>query len=93
MYEVIDLHITEDIRNSEWYDPKESLSIQINLFERELDNALVRGIDELIVIHGIGEGVLKSAIHKILKQHPHISDYKNEYHPLYGWGSTKIIFK
>lgn len=93
MFDVIDLHLTEEVLNSPHYKPKDSLRIQLDLFEKELDDALVRGINGLIVIHGIGEGVLKNAIHKILKQHPHISDYINEYHPLYGWGSTKITFK
>ena len=93
MFEVIDLHLTEDIINSPFYEPKDSLRIQLDLFEKELDNALVRGINGLIVIHGIGEGILKNAIHKILKQHPYILEYINDYHPLYGWGSTKITFK
>lgn len=86
MYDVIDLHLLSD--NIEF-----PLVYQLDTFERELDRALVRGLDHLIVIHGIGEGVLKNEIHKILKSHPHILEYKNEYHPLYGMGSTKIIFK
>lgn len=81
---VIDLHTNSDLRDS--------LGIQLGIFEKELDRALVSGLDGLIVIHGIGEGVLKREVHRILGEHPHVSEYKNEYHPMYGWGSTKIIF-
>ena len=84
--DVVDLHIISG--NVEF-----PLQYQLDLFEKELDRALVSGLSEFRVIHGIGEGVLKNAIHQILKKHPHILSYNNEYHPLYGMGSTKIIFK
>lgn len=86
MYDVIDLHLMSD-------DIEYHLQTQLDIFESELDKALVRGLNEFRVIHGIGEGVLKREIHEILKKHPHVLEYKNEYHPLYGMGSTKIIFK
>jgi dsDNA-specific endonuclease/ATPase MutS2 len=86
MYDVIDLHLMSD-------DIEYHLQTQLDIFESELDKALVRGLNEFRVIHGIGEGVLKREVHEILKNHPHVLEYKNEYHPLYGIGSTKIIFK
>jgi dsDNA-specific endonuclease/ATPase MutS2 len=85
MYDVIDLHLTTQVEFP--------LQTQLDTFERELDKALVRGLNQLYVIHGIGEGILKNEIHQILKAHPHVLEYKNEYHPLYGMGSTKIVFK
>lgn len=87
MRDVIDLHlVSNDIVDF-------PLQYQLDVFERELDKALVLGLTELYVIHGIGEGILKAEVHKICSEHPHILEYKNEYHPLYGMGSTKIIFK
>ena len=86
---VIDLHLTD----GKIYDERYPLRVQLDYFEKELDKALVLGLSEITVIHGIGEGVLKGAVHKISKEHPHVKSYVNEYHPLYGFGSTKIIFK
>ena len=90
---IIDLHLTKDIIESPYFDPKNSLYIQLDMFEKELDNAIVANVPELTVIHGIGEGVLKSEVHKILKKHPLVAGYINEYNILYGMGSTKIVFK
>ena len=84
----IDLHLPNGI-----CDERYILKAQLDYFEKELDNALVLGLSEITVIHGIGEGVLKGAVHKLSKEHPHVKSYVNEYHPLYGFGSTKIIFK
>lgn len=90
---VIDLHLTDNIINSSHYEPKYSLQIQMDYFEKELDKSLVIGYHEVHVIHGIGEGILKKAVHEYLKTHPHVQSFVNEYHPLYGFGSTKVIFK
>jgi dsDNA-specific endonuclease/ATPase MutS2 len=90
---VIDLHLTSDIINSSHYEPKYSLQIQMDYFEKELDKSLVIGCHEVYVIHGIGEGILKRTVHEYLKTHPHVQSFINEYHPLYGFGSTKVIFK
>lgn len=90
---VIDLHLTEEIINSSHFDPKFSLDIQIDYLERKIDESLVMGYENVTIIHGIGEGILKKEVHKFLKSHPHIGDYVNEYHPLYGFGSTVANFK
>lgn len=89
----IDLHLTKDIISSPFYEPKNSLSIQLEIFEKGLDDALVMGLNEFRVIHGIGEGILKNEIYKICKKHKHVFCCTNEYHSLYGYGSSKIIFK
>jgi hypothetical protein len=84
---VIDLHLTKEITDSPYYDPKNSLSIQLDILDKELDNAIVKSISELTVIHGVGEGILKKEVHKILKAHPYVREFTNDY------GSTKVIFK
>jgi len=90
---IIDLHLSNTITQSNNFDPRFALQMQLDMFETELDKALVNGDTEVIVIHGIGSGVLKTEIHKLAKKHPHIDTCINEYHPLYGFGSTKITFK
>jgi dsDNA-specific endonuclease/ATPase MutS2 len=90
---VIDLHLPSYITQSKDFDPRQALQMQLDLFESELDKALVNGEFELIIIHGIGSGILKKEIHLLAKSHPHVDNCVNEYHPLYGFGSTKITFK
>jgi dsDNA-specific endonuclease/ATPase MutS2 len=92
MSNVIDLHLTPEIINSPYYEVGNSLHIQLNMFERSIDDALVKGYNEIWIIHGIGEGILKKEIHKLLSTHPHVSQFINEYHPSYGWGATKVKF-
>jgi len=89
----IDLHLPSSLTESGSFDPRFALQMQLDLFESELDKALVNGEVEIVVIHGIGSGVLKTEIHKLAKKHPHVATCVNEYHPLYGFGSTKITFK
>ena len=90
---VVDLHLPNSITESSNFDPKHALQIQLDIFEAELDLALVNGETELVVIHGIGSGILKKEVHKLAKKHPHVDLCINEYNPLYGFGSTKITFK
>ena len=90
---VIDLHLPSRITESPNFEPKQALQIQLDIFEAELDIALVNGETELVVIHGIGSGVLKKEVHKLAKKYPHVLTCVNEYNPLYGFGSTKITFK
>jgi hypothetical protein len=90
---VIDLHLPSRITDSPEFEPRYALQIQLDIFETELDIALVNGETELVVIHGIGNGVLKKEVHKLAKKNPHVDTCINEYNPLYGFGSTKITFK
>lgn len=83
---VIDLHLAQN-------NIAHPIVAQLNYLEKELDRALVLGLNEITVIHGIGTGALKAAVHKVAKEHPLVSSYEHGYHPLYGFGSTKIIFK
>jgi len=83
----IDLHLTKEILSSPYFDPKDALSIQIGILEKEIDKALVSNLTEVTIIHGVGEGVLKKEVHKVLKAHPSVSEYSNDY------GKTKVIFK
>lgn len=83
----IDLHLTKEIINSPHFDPKDALNIQIGILEKGIDNAILLNSHEITIIHGVGEGVLRKEVHKVLKSHPFISEIKDEY------GKTKAIFK
>ncbi|RME96879.1 MAG: hypothetical protein D6772_11235, partial [Bacteroidetes bacterium] len=58
---------------------------------RYLDQAIRLGAERVFVIHGVGEGKLRDAIAERLRQNPQVVDFKNEYHPRYGFGATEVI--
>jgi len=86
----VDLHI-EAIRNNYETIPKnEILLIQLSEFEQKLNQGIAAGLDEMTFIHGVGNGVLKHNIHKILSQHDHIKYFKDAHKEKFGYGATLV---
>ena len=81
----IDLHINLLIDDYSNLSNAEMIEIQIREFEAELNKVLNTNTEELIVIHGIGTGILKENIHKIL------NEYKLRYYLSSDGGSTTIF--
>ena len=84
---VLDLHI----------DPKNTLHPfthilldQLKLAEEFIDKALVLNLSEVVLIHGIGDGVLKKELHNLLKNHKMVISFHNIYSPKYGYGATFV---
>lgn len=90
---IVDLHIEKITSNWKGLSNYEILSMQLKEFERFYDSALHHLQPNLIVIHGIGEGVLKDEIHELLRHKPEVKSFVNQYHPLYGFGATEIYFQ
>lgn len=87
---IVDLHLDDSSDN---FDAKTAFSTQMEIFEKALDTAIYQNAFDLRVIHGIGSGKLKNAIHNYLKDFQSVQSYSCEWHPSYGMGSTLIIFK
>ena len=90
---VIDLHIEKLIDNWSRMTNFEIVTMQLNHFEKHFDLALLHRQPKLIVIHGLGQGKLRDAIHERLRQKNNVKSFTNEYHPLYGFGATEIYFQ
>ncbi|HMO32165.1 MAG TPA: Smr/MutS family protein [Lacibacter sp.] len=90
---VIDLHIEKITNNWRGMNNYEILSLQLSEFEKYMDAALHHLQPSLVVIHGVGEGVLKDEIHERLRLRREVKSYVNQYHPLYGYGATEIYFQ
>jgi len=44
--------------------------------EKFLDDALLSNLSTVQIIHGKGTGVLRTAVHVMLKRHPHVKEYR-----------------
>jgi DNA mismatch repair protein MutS2 len=61
----------------------------IDFVEEFMDQALINNISDLKIIHGIGTGVLRKAIHQKLKEY---KDVKRVYHPEEEYGGIGVTY-
>jgi hypothetical protein len=88
----IDLHIRALLPETHAkLDPGEILRIQLQHLDRFLERAVRLGVQQVFVIHGMGEGKLRDAVANRLRQMPAVRKFKNEYHPKYGYGATEVL--
>jgi len=89
----VDLHIEKLTDSKKGMSNYEILSLQLATFEKYYDLAVTHYQPSLIVIHGVGEGVLKNEIHQRLLNRNEIKKVDDGYHPRYGNGATIIYFR
>jgi hypothetical protein len=90
---VIDLHI-EKLTNSYLHlTNTEIMGIQLSEFDKWFDLAVAHKLPSFIVIHGVGEGVLRDELHSILKTKREVKHFINQYDARFGYGATEIFFK
>ena len=88
----IDLHIEELVANPVLLAPSDMLRVQIKRLEEALGEAALQDYDEMVLIHGIGNGTLKSAVIEALKMAPHVKSFESADPARYGNGATKVFF-
>ena len=54
----------------------ESLDDAVMDVDKYLDDAYVAGLKEVTIIHGRGEGILKSGIRDMMKRHKHVASFR-----------------
>lgn len=90
---VVDLHIEKLTDNFKSLNNFEILTIQLSHFEKYYHLAVANQQPNLIVIHGVGTGKLRTEIHEILKLKREVKSFANQYHPNFGFGATEIFFQ
>ena len=78
----IDLHIEELVEEPKKLTPGEMLETQIRHFRDCINEAIAFKISKLVVIHGVGEGILKQNI-----------EYMDANTRKYGFGATEITIR
>jgi hypothetical protein len=86
----IDLHIEELHPDPDKLSNSEKMRIQLETFERNLNQALASGMDEITFIHGLGNGVLRKEIHKRLSQLGNIKYFQDTQKDQWGYGATLV---
>lgn len=85
----IDMHIWELDINHRQLNTSDCLHIQLSFFKRCLESAIENNYLKVVFIHGVGNGILKTEIRKILDEYEFI-DYYNASMAKYGVGATEV---
>lgn len=85
----VDLHLHEIIDDERSLSEGERLEYQIRYFERALESAIRNGKRKLIVIHGVGEGVLREEVRRLLQYYEGVRFYDADMRR-YGVGATEV---
>ena len=65
----VDLHIELLMDNFQYMDNFEIVQIQLDLCQKKIEKALNGNYQKIIIVHGIGTGVLKAEVHKLLNHY------------------------
>ena len=61
--------------------------------EKYIDDAFISGLEEVTVIHGRGEGILRKGIHQMLRRHKNVKEFRNGGYYEGGDGATIVRLK
>jgi len=81
----IDLHIELLTSNYHYLDNFEIVQMQLNECHKKIQQAINSNTSKLIIVHGIGTGVLKSEVHKLLR------NYKLRFYLSKDAGATEVM--
>lgn len=88
----VDLHISQLVRSAKGMSNFDMLNLQLDTAKHKLEFAIRKGINKIVFIHGVGEGVLKSELSYLFKKYP-VNFYDASYQQ-YGLGATEVyIYK
>jgi len=89
---VVDLHIEKLLDHPEELTAAEAMAIQVGVCRHALEDAVAYRLEKLTIIHGVGNGALRAAVHQLLKRSGNISRFSDDWHPAYGFGATVVWF-
>lgn len=87
---VVDLHIGEIVDNIAGLSSHDMFLLQMRHFERTLESAMANNFVKVTYIHGVGNGVLKNAIIRKLKDYESLEN-KGASLAEYGQGALDVI--
>ncbi len=71
----------------------QSLDDAVMNVDKYLDDAFMAGLKEVTVIHGRGEGILRTGLQQMMKRHRHVKDFRKGAYNEGGDGVTIVQLK
>lgn len=90
---VVDLHIEKIINHWQDMSADEILHLQLSELDHWVEIAIAHRLDSMVIIHGVGAGVLRKAVHERLFHRKEIKSIVHQYEPAYGDGASRIYFR
>ncbi|WGH75577.1 DNA mismatch repair protein MutS [Tenacibaculum tangerinum] len=84
----VDLHAEKLVKSTRGMDNYDILTLQINTAKHKLEYCISKRISKLVLIHGVGDGVLKTELQFLLNNYP-VKYYDASYQK-YGQGATEV---
>ncbi|QXP74205.1 Smr/MutS family protein [Tenacibaculum sp. AHE15PA] len=84
----VDLHASKLVKSTRGMDNYDVLSLQLQTAKHKLEYCMAKSISKLVLIHGVGEGVLKSELYYLLNNYE-VKYYDASYQK-YGQGATEV---
>lgn len=85
----VDLHIHELVEHTKNLSNFDMLNIQLDTAKRQIQFAKQKRIKRVILIHGVGQGVLKAELETLLRRDEEVNFYDADY-KTYGLGATEV---
>ena len=86
----IDLHIQQLVSKTSGLDNFEMLNIQLDTARYKITFAISKKIQRIVFIHGVGEGVLRYELHRLLKEYEGQLKFYDADYQKYGIGATEV---
>ncbi|MCL7763147.1 Smr/MutS family protein [Polaribacter sp. Z014] len=84
----VDLHINKLAKSTKYMDNYDMLNLQLDTAKNKVEFAISKRISKVVFIHGVGEGVLRSELQRLLSKYP-VKFYDASYKK-YGLGATEV---
>lgn len=85
----VDLHIHQLVPSERGMSNFDILNIQLDTAKRQLDFAILKKIQKVVFIHGVGEGILREELKYLLGKYENVKFYDADYQK-YGLGATEV---
>jgi hypothetical protein len=87
-----DLHVEKLVASYKGMSNFDILELQLETAKRHIEFAINKKIQKIVLIHGVGEGVLKSELEFLYRKYPQIV-YQEANYQKYGQGASELYFK
>ncbi|MEL1241827.1 Smr/MutS family protein [Flavobacterium flavipallidum] len=87
-----DLHIEKLVKNKHGMSNYDILTLQAETAQRHIEFAIKNRIPKIVLIHGVGEGILKAELDFLLGRYDNI-DFQEANYQKYGQGATEVYIR